>query len=104
MYLRVAGWLRDIGKIAVPDHILTKPGALTAGEWEIVRAHAVVGMVSERPHRARRRVPDAVAEIRAQAGSQFDPQVVVAFVDELLEHPQAYVEPRDLGQMGDIAG
>jgi putative nucleotidyltransferase with HDIG domain len=35
--------LHDIGKIAIPDSILLKPGRLTAEEFEVVKTHAVLG-------------------------------------------------------------
>ena len=41
--LRAAGGLHDVGKVAVPDRILNKPGALDEEEMQIVRAHSVVG-------------------------------------------------------------
>jgi len=41
--LRWAGVVHDIGKIAVPDSILLKPGALTTDEWKLMRQHPVVG-------------------------------------------------------------
>ena len=39
----LAAPLHDIGKLALPDAILTKPGALTPDEWEIVRSHTTQG-------------------------------------------------------------
>lgn len=35
--------LHDIGKIAIPDAVLNKPGPLTAGEYEIMKRHTVFG-------------------------------------------------------------
>lgn len=35
--------LHDIGKIAIPDHILLKPGALTPDEFDIIKQHPVFG-------------------------------------------------------------
>lgn len=39
----LAGRLHDIGKVGIPDAILMKPGKLTAGEREIMCAHAAAG-------------------------------------------------------------
>jgi diguanylate cyclase (GGDEF)-like protein/putative nucleotidyltransferase with HDIG domain len=41
--LRSGALLHDIGKLAVPDHILSKPGPLTAAELEKTKVHSVVG-------------------------------------------------------------
>jgi putative two-component system response regulator len=38
-----AGVVHDVGKIAVPDAILLKPGRLTAEEWTLIKEHPVVG-------------------------------------------------------------
>lgn len=136
--LRFAGILHDIGKIAVSEEILNKPGKLTALEREIVQTHpaesariirpigflkevvpivehhhewydgsgynyglsgediprgarilavadAFEAMTSDRPYHAAMPWPDAIAELKRGAGSQFDPQVVEVFVGMILE-------------------
>src|SRR3979490_449835 len=41
--LRAAALLHDIGKLAVPEHIISKPGRLSAVEFEKMKIHPVVG-------------------------------------------------------------
>src|SRR6185436_18256158 len=41
--VKTAALLHDIGKLAVPDHILSKPGPLTPEEFQKVKAHPQVG-------------------------------------------------------------
>ncbi|MGH9564195.1 MAG: HD domain-containing phosphohydrolase, partial [Terracidiphilus sp.] len=36
-------YLHDIGKLAVPDRILLKPGPLTSDEWQLMKQHARIG-------------------------------------------------------------
>jgi putative two-component system response regulator len=47
--------LHDLGKVAIPDHILFKPGKLTPQEFEVVKQHAAIGR-------------DAVATVRREIG------------------------------------
>ena len=35
--------LHDIGKIAIPNHILEKPGPLNAAEWHLMQTHPTIG-------------------------------------------------------------
>jgi diguanylate cyclase (GGDEF)-like protein len=42
-HIKAAALLHDIGKVAIPDSILNKPGPLDDGEWEVMRTHPVVG-------------------------------------------------------------
>ncbi len=132
--LRIAAELHDVGKLAIPDAILEKPGPLDADEWEFVRRHTLVGqrivaaspalkevarvirasherwdgqgyddrlageeiplaariifacdafeaMTTERPYRERLDQAEAVAVMRREAGTQFDPVVVATLCD-----------------------
>jgi diguanylate cyclase (GGDEF)-like protein len=131
-----AAELHDVGKMAIPDQVLLKPGPLTDEEWSFVRQHTIIGerilsvapamlpvaalvrasherfdgsgypdglageaiplgariiavcdafhaMTSPRPYRPALAVADALAELQACAGTQFDPRVVAAFCEEV---------------------
>ena len=41
--IAVGGFLHDLGKIGIPDHIFVKPGRLTDEEFELIRTHPEVG-------------------------------------------------------------
>ena len=132
--LELGAILHDIGKVAIPDDILNKPGRLTDDEFEVMKSHTIVGerilkpigflenvapivrheherwdgrgypdgisgeqiplasriifvcdayhaITSDRPYRKGQ--PHAFARriITENAGSQFDPAVVVVFLD-----------------------
>jgi diguanylate cyclase (GGDEF)-like protein len=138
-----AAELHDVGKMAIPDEILHKPGPLTDAEWSFVRQHTIIGerilsaapallpvaqlvrashehwdgsgypdglageaiplgarvvavcdafdaMTTSRPYRDAMSIDDALAEIRACAGTQFDPTVVDAFCEEIASLPHRY--------------
>jgi two-component system cell cycle response regulator len=128
-----AAELHDVGKIAIPDAILTKPGPLNAEEWGFMSRHTILGerilaaaaalrpvarlvrssherfdgagypdglcgagiplgariifvcdafdaMTSDRSYSSAVAAADAITELRACAGTQFDPDVVDAFI------------------------
>ncbi|MDL2344954.1 HD domain-containing protein [Deinococcus sp. MIMF12] len=132
--LKWGAYLHDIGKIAIPDAVLLKPGRFTPEEWLTMRSHVQAGvafagaltflppgalaviadhherwdgsgypagkageaispggrlfalcdvydaLTSSRPYKAAWPHGEAVAELRAQAGRQFDPAYVEAFI------------------------
>ncbi len=126
--LLLSAILHDVGKIAIPDGVLKKPGKLDRDELEIMKGHPIAGakmlqhipalatvipgilhhhefwdgsgyphglseeaiplqgriihigdafdaMTTDRIYREKIPVPDAVAQIREKAGSQFDPDL-----------------------------
>lgn len=56
---RLASVLHDVGKVAVPDAILNKPGPLTPDEFAVMQTHAAKGYEMV----LRTNVPEAVAEV-----------------------------------------
>src|SRR5207253_6101925 len=132
---RLAGSLHDLGKLAIPEEILRKPGALTDSERLVLERHPQIGfrmldslgvdpvadlvlhhrerwdgagypdglngeeiplgariifvtdafdaMTSDRIYRPKRSSGAALAELERCAGSQFDPGIVAAFVEEI---------------------
>jgi putative nucleotidyltransferase with HDIG domain len=66
--LHLAGSLHDLGKIAVPGEILSKPGQLNAAEFAIIRTHPQVGYRILRPIT----LPDHTVEIILQHHERMD--------------------------------
>ncbi len=140
--VRIAGYLHDLGKIGIPDHILRKAGPLDPAEREQVRTHSIIGyrilrpipvdervklavlhnherwdgtgypdglsgnqipiharilmvadayeaMTSTRPYRRALEPMEAVAQLRAESGRQFDPDAVEAFIRTLRMNGQS---------------
>lgn len=68
---RWGAYLHDIGKMALPDRILFKPGRLTPEEFALVRQHARIGfeMVAELPF-----LPAAACELVRHHHERWDGQ------------------------------
>src|SRR6476620_1091189 len=41
--IALGGFLHDLGKIGIPDHILRKPGRLTEAEYDVMQTHPEIG-------------------------------------------------------------
>mgnify|MGYP000515985581 CR=1 FL=1 len=42
-FMLQAAPLHDVGKVAIPDSVLQKPGPLDANEWELMKSHTLIG-------------------------------------------------------------
>ncbi len=60
--VRLAAELHDVGKSAIPDEILNKPASLDGAEWDLIRAHTVIG---ERIIRAAPSLADVAGLVRS---------------------------------------
>jgi len=138
-WLDVAARFHDVGKLAMPDGLVSKPAPLTRGESAIMRQHADLGaeilestrdlasaaqavrsshewfegggypeqmagtaipfmsrliavvdaydaMTQDRAYRVRLHTSDAIAEILRCSPSQFDPEIVAAFLTVMGRH------------------
>ena len=66
--LRVAGSLHDLGKVAVPLEILTKPGRLTELEFSLIKTHPQVGYDILKPLK----LPEQINQIILQHHERLD--------------------------------
>lgn len=112
----MAAPLHDVGKVAIPDSILNKPGKLTPEEWRVMQTHAELGEAilnkSERP------IFKAAAIIAGQHHERYDGEgyprhlqgeeihlygriVALADVVDALLHKRCYKEAWPLEQVLD---
>lgn len=70
-WLHMAGLLHDIGKIGIPDSVLTKPGPLTDEEWDLIFSHPEKGDSIVRPVGEFGK-PGSVADIVLNHHERFD--------------------------------
>ena len=58
--IALGGFLHDLGKIGIPDHILRKPGRLTEAEYDVMQTHPEIGSRSLALHPLAHLVRDAI--------------------------------------------
>lgn len=68
--LRSASPMHDIGKVAIPDAVLKKPGKLTAEEYEQIKEHAIIGY--RLLHNSKRPLLQAAAIVAWQHHEKWD--------------------------------
>ena len=80
--------LHDIGKIAVPDAVLLKPGKLTSEEWEIMRSHAATGAKILQDDSKARRI---FHRFESRGGSQLDSDPLIQMAGSIaLSHHEKW--------------
>jgi HD-GYP domain-containing protein (c-di-GMP phosphodiesterase class II) len=105
--VRHATELHDVGKVAVPDAILTKPGPLDEEEWAFIRRHTIIGerIIGAAPALLRVAAlvrhsherwdgggyPDALAGADIPLGARI---VAVADAFDAITSPRPYSRPR----------
>ena len=110
--VRAAAPLHDVGKIAIPDHILIKPDRLGPEEYEVVKTHAAIGArilsggrselleVAERIARSHHERWDGAGYPDGLAGEAIPlvaRLVAVADVFDVLVHERPYKEEWSVG-------
>src|SRR5208337_4890042 len=100
--LQISAQLHDVGKIGIEDHILKKPGALTAEEFEVMKTHTTKGanilrpvpllarviavadtfdaLTTNRPYQQAHTPEQALQIIHNLAGKRLDPDAVAALL------------------------
>lgn len=60
--ISLGGYLHDLGKIGIPDHILLKEGKLNEAEYEIIKTHPLIGKKVIKAHPLSEMVCKAIVE------------------------------------------
>ncbi|MCC5909211.1 MAG: DUF3369 domain-containing protein [Clostridiaceae bacterium] len=68
--LEIAAPMHDVGKVAIPDVILNKPGKLTEEEYQLVKQHAAIG--HDILSKSNREIMMAAATIALQHHEKYD--------------------------------
>lgn len=96
--LRMAAMLHDVGKVAIPDAILKKPGKLDPGEIAVMRQHAYLGSRLFTEHYSE--FDDAASIVAANHHEKWDGTGYPGYIDTATGLPLPGYEMKDGGAMG----